>query len=488
MPQGLQSVPLQCNRKISVWVLAMVPWVHCVLLQAQSVDSLLRGAASCAASGCHGGPRAAVAEPQATRGSEYPLWLERDPHAQSWRTLNSAASLKILDNLGIMQHGKIVDKAQFENCLACHNTSTDTTLAESLPTFPEGVGCEACHGPSANWYDSHFRGPDALQRAQDQLGLSRTKPLLERAEMCARCHVGAADRDMNHDIIAAGHPALYFDMAVYHEKLPKHWRDNEGDSSRFRSELWFAGQLAKLQAELELIEARASEKLAVSCWPELSQYQCSSCHNQLDGLTPRLLSENRERPLLAATGLGQAPARMWNLTGWQLIDDTVRERPHQGLLEESILALQYELPNTSLGPTQIVERNRATMDILESLRNANSSEKWIDDWTLDRHRQWVVSQLRSALDDGDWERAALGYVAAWALVPSFNSDELRSSLETMRAGLLFASRSQAPILPLPSDATASKHPAMQNHTAPPTQAEWRTAVETVIALLDRSEP
>ena len=50
------------------------------------------GATSCAASGCHGGPAVGVSSVDAPRGSEYPLWLESDPHAKSWRTINSPKS------------------------------------------------------------------------------------------------------------------------------------------------------------------------------------------------------------------------------------------------------------------------------------------------------------------------------------------------------------------------------------------------------------
>ena len=30
---------------------------------------------------------------------------------------------------------------------------------------------------------------------------------------------------MNHDMIAAGHPALHYEFATYHECQPKHWRE-----------------------------------------------------------------------------------------------------------------------------------------------------------------------------------------------------------------------------------------------------------------------
>lgn len=480
-------MPHQCNRKISVWVLAAVPWMHCVLLHAQTVDSPLRGAASCAASGCHGGPRAAVAAPDAPRGSEYPLWLEKDPHAQSWRTINSPASLKILEKLGIMKHGQIVDQTQFANCLACHNTAIETSSSQSLPRIAEGVGCEACHGPSADWYDSHFRGPDALQRAHDDLGLIQTKPLIERAEMCARCHVGAEDRDMNHDIIAAGHPALYFDMAVYHERLPKHWRDHDQDSPRFRSQLWLAGQMAKVQAELELIETRATQSHTVSCWPELSQYQCSSCHNELDGFAPRLLSQTSSNSLVALNGLGKALVRQWNLSGWELLVGSQPDQPEHASLKESLLAMQSGLSDLKIDKHQTVERNREAIEKFKLLRSAVPSQAWLDAWDVSEHRTWAVTQLRRSLDEGDWEQAALGYVAAWALVPSQDSEALRSSLETMRSGLIFPARSQSPVLPLISDTMAHNPSEPLTPLERPTQAEWRSAVERVIEHFERRE-
>jgi hypothetical protein len=171
-----------------------------------------------------------------------------------------------------------------------------------------------------------------------------------------------------------------------------------------------------------------------------------------------------------------------------------------------MVSLQDSLPDTRLSPVQIVERSREAIDRLDSVLHSVSSEQRVNEWTLDQHRQWTITQLRQALNDGEWEQATLGYVAAWALIPSFDSDELRASLETMRSGLVFANRSQSPILPLKSDATFQKDKDLSTHAAPPkhaaqpkqvtqpkqaaqpTQAEWRSAVETVIALIDRSEP
>ncbi len=277
----------------------------------------VRGAASCATTSCHGGPKAGVSSVDAPRGSEYAIWLERDPHAKSWKTISSGVSVRILSKLGILLDGKIVDTAGYQNCLACHNTDRDLQKDQLSPYIAEGVGCESCHGPSQLWYDQHYQGPASNKMARQKLGLTETDPLVQRAKICTTCHVGGKDRDMNHDIIAAGHPALYFDMAVYHEAYPKHWRDAEQNGQHFRAQLWFAGQIAAADSELELIESRANKTLSVSTWPELSNYQCNSCHMTLNGIPKSAKASDRDLVVK-----GRAPVRNWNLAGLAALSTT----------------------------------------------------------------------------------------------------------------------------------------------------------------------
>src|SRR6476660_5000791 len=101
----------------------------------------------------------------------------------------------------------------------------------------EGVGCEACHGNASSWYGPHTgdtwsaANRPALYQTH---GMHKLYDVGERALVCAGCHVGApADekrgypvpRDMNHDMIAAGHPRLNFDFADYQRRLPPHWQE-----------------------------------------------------------------------------------------------------------------------------------------------------------------------------------------------------------------------------------------------------------------------
>jgi hypothetical protein len=116
--------------------------------------------------------------------------------------------------------------------------------------------------------------------------MTDTKDLAVRAELCAGCHVGDADRDMNHDMIAAGHPPLRFELSAYHDLIRhKHWPSAERVRTKdFKARLWGAGQAAVAQATLALVESRAvrattSDRLTP--WPELAEYDCFACHQRL---------------------------------------------------------------------------------------------------------------------------------------------------------------------------------------------------------------
>jgi hypothetical protein len=330
------------------------------------------------------------------------------------------------------------------------------------------VGCEACHGPGEKWLDSHFQGPLSLRQAIDRFGLVDSKPLLTRARMCAVCHVGASDRDMNHDIIAAGHPALYFDMAAYHESYPKHWRESEPTSSTFRAQLWVAGQIAKADAEFELMVARASGHLPQSVWPEFAQYQCTSCHRSLDSLPPVLATippENTEAALGAVTA--RAAPRLWNMQA-----GSIDGLPMQPLLQ----AMQTPHPD----PKSIVEL--ATNLRLELYRVVKESKHdRVSSWNLSSQRSAALEGLRNAAESKNWEQAALAYIATWAGIEETMPSEFREHMRTIRSGLVFPANSQSPTFPV-SELSSFE----QSTTDGPTREEWEDAVQQVIAMLERA--
>src|SRR5205823_4821454 len=106
--------------------------------------------------------------------------------------------------------------------------------------------------------------------------------------MCVDCHVGKPGSDVNHDLIAAGHPWLKFEFSAFHAHYPKHWDDaKDRDPAKdprggkdFELRAWAAGQLVSAEAALNLLAERADEEKKHP-WPEFAEYDCFACHHDL---------------------------------------------------------------------------------------------------------------------------------------------------------------------------------------------------------------
>ncbi|GIW92764.1 MAG: hypothetical protein KatS3mg110_0805 [Pirellulaceae bacterium] len=236
------------------------------------------GALSCAATACHG--LAAVPNIDSRAGSEYVFWLERDPHARAGDALSSPGGLAMLEQLGIVRDGRVVDARGLANCEACHNPRpAEGQRFDSYTASGEGVSCEACHGAAERWRTVHYR--PGISRVQlIELGMTDTKDLATRAKLCAGCHV-AGRGEVNHDLIAAGHPALKFELSAWHAIYPKHW-DGERERQRWPDldwQLWCFGQRAALEAVARQTLARAQDLQRP--WPELAEWDCYACHHDL---------------------------------------------------------------------------------------------------------------------------------------------------------------------------------------------------------------
>ncbi len=255
------------------------------------------GAAGCAAANCHGGDGL-----NGTLGSEHSVWIQKDPHAGAYAVLLNQQSqdiIKLLKNsprYGKMLEGRGAHETRL--CLDCHSVAPQASqLAEGHKfSLRDGVSCEGCHGPAEKWLDPHKRydwqfKTDAEKRA---LGFWNTDNLLTRARICADCHIGSKNREVNHDLMAAGHPRLTFEMSAYFSNLPPHWNPNEDRRrhalnnprqpagevrSAFEAKLWAIGQLAVAENSVELLQERAENPYKV--WPEFTEYGCFACHHNL---------------------------------------------------------------------------------------------------------------------------------------------------------------------------------------------------------------
>jgi hypothetical protein len=264
------------------------------------------GMAGCMAAACHGAPAsdllAGKIDMNAWQASGT-AWAAADPHTAAYSLLtdNPRRPVKVTA-AHIMQHYAPGKKATEDaRCLACH---TNPALAtEKLISDPharvlreQGVSCEACHGNAGEWIQPHTAWNGDRKDVYAKTGMKPLYDIGERALACAGCHVGSpADgnypvRDMNHDMIAAGHPRLNFDFAEYQRRLPAHWleKDRAQTVHTVRKlnavQVWMVGRAAHAEAACKLLADRANRATAKderSPWPEYAEFNCAACHHDL---------------------------------------------------------------------------------------------------------------------------------------------------------------------------------------------------------------
>lgn len=238
-----------------------------------------RGAESCVASGCHGKALGGSRDWQ----TAYSVWFAGDPHRRAFDVLYAERSAEIYRSLHPVQpledgiRAAAYDSFLQQRCVGCHATVT-TNEPSWFVSEMSGVSCESCHGPASSWIDQHY-----LASWQGDNGFRNLKDLPTRAAICTSCHVGpvianGTTYDVDHGLIAAGHPRLAFELDAYLANYPKHWNE-KADRARypgsFHTNAWLCGQQA---ASAKLIEQLASRQQPR---PEFSNYDCFDCHHAL---------------------------------------------------------------------------------------------------------------------------------------------------------------------------------------------------------------
>lgn len=242
----------------------------------------LVGAGSCTSSGCHAAP----VEGHAPWQSAYTVWATRDPHAKAHAVLREPLAERIVAAVAARDPSRPQPPAH-ENmaCIGCHATAHG-------PTAGEGVSCESCHGAAGAWLAAHTAA--GWKTRGNALGMVDLADPFTCASTCAGCHVGGpptadgAIREVTHDLVAAGHPRLAFELRSYKRGEPPHWRDRfaslENPGSPGPVDEWAAGRLAALSNFLGQLasqsQAARSGNRGNTCgaWPELTAFDCHGCH------------------------------------------------------------------------------------------------------------------------------------------------------------------------------------------------------------------
>src|SRR5260370_15720872 len=234
------------------------------------------GPGSCSSTSCHGSvkPRADNRIFQ----NEYSIWVVKDKHAKAYEALTGQVGERIGRILGV---GK---SEQAAKCLACQGLGVRANSRAKTVELNEGVTWESCHGPASAWRGPHTtRGWTHEQSVA--AGMYDTRNLVRRTEKCLSCHLGTQEKFVDHEMIAAGHPDLYFELDSFSSVMPRHWKTPRESAPGTPAENdawagvrdWDTGQAVQLRASMERIAWRAKSKN----WPEYSELQCFACHHAL---------------------------------------------------------------------------------------------------------------------------------------------------------------------------------------------------------------
>jgi hypothetical protein len=253
------------------------------------------GVATCAGSTCHSRP---APSGLTVRQNELITW--QDPHSdagahsRAWRVLTQPRAQAIATRLGL-------GPAQTATaCLGCHADPAPASQRGPRFQISDGVGCEACHGGASGWIASHY-ALGATHAANISRGLVALDDPKTRAGRCLDCHLGSAAQNqfVSHQLMAAGHPRLTFELDLY-SALQKHYDFDADYVARHKvvaggMKTWAVGQAMALDRTLTLFGPRSGG----GAFPEFVFFDCQSCHRTItEDPKPKLTVEtNPARPI-----------------------------------------------------------------------------------------------------------------------------------------------------------------------------------------------
>jgi hypothetical protein len=241
------------------------------------------GPGSCAATSCHGSVKP-VAGGRILQ-NEYSTWILQDKHSRAYQALTGEVGQRMAR---ILKLGAKAEESQ--KCLECHALYTTPEQRGRNFEISEGVSCENCHGPASAWLGPHTTRDWPHEKSVAQ-GMIDTRNVIHRTEKCLECHLGTKEKFVDHEMIAAGHPDLYFELDSFSAVMPRHWKVPResapgkpvDDAAWAGVRDWSTGQAVQLAASMERLAWRAKGERAdkLNPWPEYAELSCFACHHSL---------------------------------------------------------------------------------------------------------------------------------------------------------------------------------------------------------------
>jgi hypothetical protein len=316
------------------------------------------GPGSCASPSCHGG--VAPRSDNSVWQNEYSTWVVKDKHAQAFTALSLPIAVRMAKIL------ELPNAFSAPKCLACH--ALDVPAADRARTFDlaDGVSCESCHGPASNWLGPHTTKGWTHQQSIEA-GMYDDRDLISRSQKCLTCHLGTSEKFVDHQMIAAGHPDLYFELASFSAVMPKHWQEPRDREPK--QDAWVevralsVGQAVQLSQQLR----RVARNVQGPNWPEYSELDCFACHHSLtaakDSWRQELGYANRRA--------GNPP---WNLSRYVILRAIAADDGSAApQLSQEIDRLYVLIGATAPDRAQIASRSSAVADIADRLAQRMAS-------------------------------------------------------------------------------------------------------------------
>jgi Cytochrome c554 and c-prime len=244
----------------------------------KDTPSLYEGPGSCSATSCHGSVKP-IAGSRILQ-NEYSTWIIKDKHARAYDVLTEKLGVRIGQILKLKEESKDAEK-----CLVCHALYTRPEQRARSFEIREGVSCENCHGASSAWLGPHTETKWNHEDSVKHLHMVDTRNVIVRTQKCLECHLGTEEKFVDHEMIAAGHPDLFFELDSFSVDMPRHWKvprevpaghpDEDGTWVGVRD--WSTGQAAQLNVDMKRLTWRAKKDI----WPEFSELSCFACHHSL---------------------------------------------------------------------------------------------------------------------------------------------------------------------------------------------------------------
>jgi hypothetical protein len=298
----------------------------------------------------------------------------KDKHARAFSVLSNDVAKRI---------SRLMDLKQPDmepRCLGCHALNAkETDRAETFRDISDGVSCESCHGPASGWLGRHTE-KDWKHEESVKLGMKDLRDPANRAENCLRCHLGDKDNSVDHELIAAGHPDLVFELASYTAAMPKHWKE-QGEKPKQTPDPWFdvrelaTGEAVQLKDQL----LRVSRNTQGNFWPEYADLDCFACHHSLTTAENSWQQKRGYAPLpngapatggLPPYGTGRHPGNPpWNLSRYAILREMVGELDPASSreLEGNIDRLYGMISSLNPDKTQVMALANSTAGVIDRL-------------------------------------------------------------------------------------------------------------------------